>query len=344
MLPTGQIGESRTDPEQDFSTSEYISWATRSQKMDLTVSIVNTNNRPLLKGCLESVFMNSPGISLEVYVVDNNSDDGSVEMVRSRFPQVKLIRNDEIDGFAANHNKVLRRSQGRYVCILNEDTLIYTRTFNKMIAFMDHHPDVGAIGPQILNGDGITIQLECARRFPTLYSELCRNTGLTKWFPQSKLFGGVLMGYWDHNDTREVDSLSGACMMVRASTMREIGLLDERFFMYNEDDDWSYRIQKARWRVFFLHEAQILHYGGRTNEREPRKMGVETFRSQYMFFEKHHGSPYAWVYRLLIFFITLVKLLVFSAVSVVSRGSRQSTYSRDKISSHALVLKWVLTS
>ena len=310
--------------------------------MDLTVSIINTNNRELLGGCLESIFTNSSGISLEVYVIDNNSHDGSVEMVSSRFPQVKVIKNDRIDGFAANHNKVLHRSQGRYVCILNEDTLICPHAFERMIAFMDQHPDVGAIGPQILHKDGGGVQLECARKFPTLFTEFCRNTGLTKLLPKSRIFGGVLMGYWDHNDTREVDCLSGACMIVRTSAMKEIGLLDERFFMYSEDDDWLYRLKKGGWRVFFLHRAHILHYGGQANMRQPRRMGVEAFKSRYIFFQKHRGNLYAWIYRLFIFFITLAKLLAFSVGLLVGKDPQRRGRYQEKITSHNCVLKWVL--
>lgn len=312
--------------------------------VDLTISIVNTNNKALLEECLGSIFENTLTISIEVYVIDNASNDGSAEMVGARFPQVSLIKNERRKGYAANHNRALRKSKGRYACILNEDIVIYPKALDKMVDFMDRHPDVGAIGPQILCDDSVTIQLECARVFPTLWTEFCEKTNLSKSFPSSRVFRDTKIRYWPHNDTREVDCLLGACMIVRRETMEEVGLLDEDFFMYGEDVEWPYRIKKAGWKIVFLHEAQVLHYGGQTNQRRPRRMGIEAFNSQYKLFRKLNGRLYAQAYKGLMLLVTVGKILLFSGKFVMNRKQDARERCLEKIKSHGRVMKWIFTN
>jgi len=296
--------------------------------VDLTVSIVNTNNRELLRGCLRSVFESTDRISLEVYVVDNASDDGSIQMVNAKFPQVKLIENKRRLGFAENHNQVLWKSQGRYVCILNEDTLIHPNALEKMVDFMDKHHDVGAIGPQVLNDDGITVQLECARDFPTLWTEFCRITALSKLFPQSKFLGGVLMSYWDHGDTREVDCLLGACMIVRREILNEVGLLDEQFFMYGEDVDWPYRIKKQGWKICFLAEARILHYGGQSKKGRTWEMTFDLRRGEFKFFRKHYGRLTCYILQVMEVCGYLFRGLVWVTLYLLGKGGGRGEMAR----------------
>lgn len=312
--------------------------------IDLTISIVNTNNKVLLEECLSSVFENTSTISVEVYVIDNASNDGSAEMVRTGFPQVSLIENESRKGYAQNHNQALRKSKGRFVCILNEDIVIYPNALDRMVEFMDRHPDVGAIGPQVLRGDGVTIQLECGRKFPTLWTEFCEKTTLSRAFPKSRIFGDSRMGYWNHDDTREVDCLLGACMMVRREAIKEVGLLDEQFFMYGEDVEWPHRIKRGGWKIIFFHNAQVLHYGAQTNKRQPRRMGVEAFNSRYKLFRKLYGWLYAQIYRGLIFLITVAKISVFIGKFIASKGGRERNLHREKIKLHELVIKWIFTN
>lgn len=311
--------------------------------IDVTVSIVNTNNRQLLEQCLLSLEQTTQGLSMEVIVIDNASTDGSVEMIRTRFPHVEVIVNPERYGYSRCHNQALRHSQGSYVCICNEDLLFYPGALQKMVAFMDQHPHVGAVGPLLIYEDG-QVQPECARRFPNLWTEFCEHAGLAKHFPRSKLLADAKMRYWDHRDTRPVDCLSGACMMVRRETLQDVGLMDERFFMYCEDVDWPYRMKKHGWEVCFLPEAKVLHYRDRTNRRLVGQMRIEVFRSQYLYFRKHCGLLYAGVYRMLMAVLAGAKVLFYTARQWIASNVEEQTGYRDKTRTHYEVLRWLLTN
>jgi len=309
--------------------------------IDLTVSIVNSNNRDLLRDCLRSIFDGNRLAQLEVIVVDHCSSDGSREMVRSEFPQVQLIENNNVAGYSANHNLALCQAEGRYVGICNEDLKFYPGALDQLVAHMDMNPDVGAVGPCVLFPDG-TIQLECARRYPTLWSEFCRITNLDQRFPRSRLFGGVNMGYWDHSDTREVDCLLGACMIVRREVIAQVGLMDEDFFMYGEDIDWPYRIRQAGWRIVYVADAKVLHYGGQSTRRQPLRMTLEALRSQHHFFKKHYGSAYAAAYRGLVLALTLGKSAAFALGSLFTRDARTRHRYRAGLWRQGEIVRWFL--
>jgi hypothetical protein len=262
-------------------------------------------------------------------------------MVERTFPQVRLIRNAANVGFARANNQALRLSRGRYALLLNPDTVILDQSLVQMVHVMDQHPDIGALGPKVLTAQR-AIDLRCARRFPGLLSELFELTRLSARFPQNRLFGHYLMSYWGHDDDRDVDALSGACLMVRRDAFEEVGMMDEDFFMYAEDIDWCYRFKKAGWRVFYYSAAAILHLGNQSSQLARTEMGIERFRSRQRFFEKHCGSSYATLYRGVLLLITLFKQLIFLAGFVRHRGSQRDGY-REKIGLHGQVLRWVLT-
>jgi len=311
--------------------------------VDLTISIVNANNRGLLKSCLASIYETAKVINFEIFVVDNCSTDGSVEMVRREFPEVHLLQNQVPLGYAANQNIVLRRAEGRYVGVFNDDLIFYPGALDSMVQFLDINPDVIAVGPQILTVDGRHVQYECARTFPTLWTEFCDRSGLAQTFPKSRLLGGVNMGYWDHNDTRDVNCLLGACMVVRTEAISQIGLLDEQFFMYGEDVDWPYRMKQAGWRIVFLSTAQVIHYKGQSTQQQPWKMGIELFHSQYKLFRKHKGRLYALAYRGIIGLISLGKLSFFVGQRLLGRVGFDAEAAAEKIKLHYYVLQWART-
>lgn len=267
----------------------------------LSVVIVNWNVRELLKDCLESIFKTSLDLELEVIVVDNNSSDGSVEMVKKKFPSVVLIENNKNVGFGTANNQGIGISKGEYILILNPDTIVFPNSLQKMAAFLDQNSDTGAVGPKILNPDG-SIQFECARNFPTPLTEFFVLSTLYRRFPKSRIFGRYLMSYWDHNDQRQVDLLSGAGMMIRKKVFDEIGLFDEKFFMYAEEPDLFYRIKKQGWIVYFLPSAQIVHFWGKSTEQLPYDMVVEARRSMELFFKEYYGTKAVISHRLTVFF------------------------------------------
>ena len=309
--------------------------------MDLSIIIVNWNTKDLLKACLRSVYAETRGLTFEVFVVDNASTDGSPEMVERTFPQVRLIRNAANVGFARASNQALRLSRGRYVLLLNPDTLILDQALVRMVHFMDQHPDVGALGPKILTAEG-EVDLRCARRFPSLLSELFELTRLSARFPHNRLFGSYLMSYWDHNDRREVEVLTGACLLVRREAMKQAGSLDEDFYMYGEDVDWCYRLRRAGWQVWYDSHTYIIHLGSQSTRLVQEEMGLERFRSRHALFRKHRGPLYAGIYKALLLAITLAKQAFFWGRALVSRDEGRRCRYRDKVRLHGQVLRWIL--
>jgi len=265
---------------------------------DLSVVIANWNTCDLLARCLRAVYDTTSHLDLEVIVVDNASTDGSQEMVRQEFPGVSLIANTENLGFAKANNQAIRRSQGRYVLLLNSDTFVGEHTIEQMVAFMDSHPEAGIAGCKLLYGDG-RLQRSCTS-FPTLFTELCIATHLDKLFPTSSLFGRYLMTYWDFDDVREVDVILGAFMLARAPAVGEVGLLDERYFMYSEEVDWCYRFKQKGWKVYFYPFVSAVHLWGGSIKRIRVEMLVQMYRSRTDFFRQCYGRSSAILLKLLV--------------------------------------------
>ncbi|MFN3595811.1 MAG: glycosyltransferase family 2 protein, partial [Rubricoccaceae bacterium] len=282
--------------------------------VDVSVVIVTYNVREFLEQALESVEQASSGLSVETFVVDNDSADGSADMVRARFPDVRLIANETNVGFATANNQALRLARGRYALVLNPDTLLQEDTLRSLVAFMDAHPEAGAAGCRILNPDG-TFAPESRRAFPTPSTAFYRITGLSKLFPRSPRFGRYNLTYLPQDAVCEVDALSGSCMMVRREAILgpdkatgtkatgttpeagletargAAGLLDEGFFMYGEDLDWCYRIQQAGWRIYYTPDTQIVHYKGESTKKGDLRYVLLFYGAMLRFVEKHLASP-----------------------------------------------------
>jgi len=312
--------------------------------VDLTVSIINTNNRELLRNCLRSIFENTRRISLEVYVVDNACTDGSAGMVEGEFPQVRLIRNEQRLGFCANHNQVLRIGQGRYLCILNEDTEIMAEAFDRMVDFMDRHSQAGAAGPMLLNADG-SFQSSFFD-FPTLISEFLLQSRLGLL-----IYGPYYPGRPPEKSRQiaEADWVSGACLMARREAVEQVGLLDERFYVYSEETDWCYRIRSAGWKVYYVPDAKVIHLEGQawkrlddfrqSEHRAQRRVRVR--KANLQFFLKHYSKPTGLALRLLLAAVSLVKS-AFWAIVYLSGLTRRDR-ARLEAGSNWQVLKMAVT-
>jgi len=231
----------------------------------LSIIIVNYNTQKLLRNCLKSVFEKIKGVQLEVWVVDNNSSDGSLEMVKNEFPEVKIIPNKENVGFAKANNQAIKESKGKYILLLNPDTFILDTNFNELLKFMEGHPEAGSCGPLVLNKDG-TMQRQCKRGFPTFWNSFAYYSGLWKLFLKSQWwrenFGGYFLLNKADNQICEADCLSGAIMIVRRELLEKVGLMCEDYIMYWEDIDWCFRIKKAGWKIYYIPLTKIVHYGG----------------------------------------------------------------------------------
>lgn len=282
--------------------------------MKLSVIIVNYNVRYFLEQCLLSVYKSLQGIPAEVWVVDNNSVDGSVEMVQAKFPQVKLIANKENTGFSKANNQAIKQSTGQYVLLLNPDTVVEEDTFGKCIAFMDAHPQAGALGVRMIDGKG-TFLPESKRGLPTPEVALYKMFGMNRLFPHSRKFGKYHMGYLPEFETNEVDVLAGAYMFIRKTALDKTGLLDETFFMYGEDIDLSYRIQHAGYQNFYFPETTIIHYKGESTKKQSVNYVFVFYNAMIIFARKHYKKSNA---GLLILFIQMA-IYLRAALAVVRR-------------------------
>ncbi len=254
--------------------------------MKLSVIIVNYNVKYFLEQTLLSVQSASKELDVEVFVVDNNSVDDSVKMVKNQFPEVKLIANKENTGFSVANNQAIRIATGEYILLLNPDTVVEEDTFEKTLAFMDAHPEAGALGVKMIDGKGKFLP-ESKRGFPSPKVAFFKTFGLSRLFPRSKTFNGYHLGYLDKDETHKVDVLSGAFMLLRKSVLDKIGLLDETFFMYGEDIDLSYRIIKAGHQNYYFPETTIIHYKGESTKKGSLNY-VRVFYNAMIIFAKKH--------------------------------------------------------
>jgi GT2 family glycosyltransferase len=290
---------------------------------DLTTSVISADNLGLLLPCLRSVFENTHAASLEVFLVDNASRDGTVAAAKAGFPQVTIIENETRLGFSTNNNLVLRRGHGRYGMLLNDDTLLLDGALDALVAFMDAHTGAGAVGSQLLNRDG-TPQDAFAR------------------FPIPLLEGVWPASNWSHflgrgkTEPFEVDSVCGAAMLVRRDVIEQVGLLDTSFDpIYSEEVDWCYRIKRAGWKIYTVPASRIIHYGSQTmNRAVPRKYEL-LLSHKVLFFRKHMGSLAANVYRASLGCATVAKLLWWSSAGVLA-GDRRASRERRQLHWHIL--------
>jgi len=262
---------------------------------DLSICIVNWNTRDDLEQALASIPNPDPGTSTQVIVVDNASQDGSARMVRERFPTVVLIEAGENLGFARGYNRAVAESSGRYLLVLNPDTVVHNSALKTLTTYMDAHPQVGAAGPRLLNSDG-SLQYSC-RRFPTPIAALFRNTVLGKLLGPDRFTRDYLMADWDHSAPREVDWISGAAMCIRREAWETVGGFDEGFFMYAEDMDWCLRARRAGFQIHYVPEAVITHRIGRSSDQRPIAMVIQFHRSMARFYSKHYAPRWPWGLR-----------------------------------------------
>jgi GT2 family glycosyltransferase len=257
--------------------------------MELSVIIVSYNVRYFLEQCLLSVCKASENIDCEVIVVDNNSTDGSCSMVAHEFPEVKLIMNSINKGFSAANNQALKMAAGRYVLLLNPDTLVEENTFKSCISFMDRHPDAGATGVRMINGKGKLLP-ESKRALPTPRTAFFKMSGLSYVFPKSGFFNSYYLGHLNSFETTKADIISGAFMFLRREAIDKTGLLDEEFFMYGEDIDYSYRLKKAGYNNYYYPEIKIIHYKGESTKKENLDTVINFYRAMVIFVRKHFSN------------------------------------------------------
>jgi len=301
--------------------------------MDLSIIIVNWNTKDLLLQCLESVYQTIKRVEMEVFVVDNGSMDGSIAAAKGRFPEVKFIQNEINLGFARANNQALSLAKGRYLLLLNPDTQVKKGAIERLISFMDAHPEAGGAGAQLLNSDGS--RQNSIANFPSLATELL-NKSLLRWFFPS-VFPGKERNY---PEPIEVDSVIGACMVVKRDAIEPVGLLDEGYFLFLEETDWCYRMRRTGWKIYHVPQAEIYHFQGKGVEMEKKKARVEYYRSLYRFFKKNRGRL-QWFILLVGSVIKLVVELVFMGIASLLTFFTIKKWE-NKLSIYAYLMWWHL--
>ena len=254
---------------------------------DVSVIIVNWNGRAMLERCIESILGHPTRPTLEIIVVDNGSEDDSAAAVRSRFPGVRLIENGVNAGFAKGNNIGIEASAGRYVCLANSDILVREGSIDRLYDFIESNPGAGIVGPRVLFPDG-SLQDSC-RRFPTLWSELVLASGIPMFFPKASWLRLEHMTDFDHRSDREVDYLAGCFLLARRSAVERVGLLDERFFIYQEEVDWCFRFRQAGWKILFTPSAEVIHHHAASSSKDPVRFSVEQQKALRKYWNKYFG-------------------------------------------------------
>ncbi len=262
--------------------------------MDLTVVIVNYNVKHYLAQCLSSVFASQGNWEMEVVVVDNNSTDGSIDYLRPLFPQVRYIANKENRGFSKANNQAIREARGRYVLLLNPDTVITEHTLDDCIRHLDRHPEVGGLGVSMYDWRG-RFAWESRRGVPTPWTAFCKMVGLTTLFPHSRTFGRYYMRYLNREEANYIEIISGAFNMLRREAIQQVGLLDETFFMYGEDIDLSYRLLLGGWRNAYI-PSPILHYKGESTQKSSYRYVRIFHEAMLIFYNKHFSHRHRLLY------------------------------------------------
>ena len=273
-------GNKITDSESTFDMGK---------EAELSIVIVNFNTKEDLTNCLKSIFASKQIIDFEVWLVDNNSSDGSSQLVERMFPNVRLIKNNENAGFSRANNLALKQIENPFVLLLNPDTIVQDHVFDKTIAFLKANDDAGMVSCKLVKADG-TLDLACRRSFPSAFDGFCRAVGLSKLFPHSRLFARYNLTYLPEDRVSEVDAVNGAFMMVKQEAIKEVGLLDEDYFMYMEDMDWCFRFKKKSWKIYYAPDSTTVHLKGQAGKKNSSRMIAEFFKSMELFCLKNYSG------------------------------------------------------
>lgn len=297
--------------------------------MDVSIVIVNWNTGQITCDCLRSVYEQTTGVSFEAIVIDNASSDNSVAIFKEKFPQVILIENDDNRGFAAANNQGMAIAKGRFILLLNSDTVVLENAIEKTVEFAYSRSDAAVIGCKVLNSDK-SLQPTCFM-FPSILNMLLSATYLYKILPKNRFFGREHMTWWGRNNERQVDVVTGCFMLVQREAIEQIGMMDERFFVYAEETDWCYRFKEAGWKVIFTPCAQIIHLGGESSKKVATEMGLQLRGSILQFIHKHRPR---WEYAsacLLVWLFCAVRIPYWFMCFIFDRQNRKYNWGRMAI-------------
>jgi GT2 family glycosyltransferase len=309
--------------------------------VDVSIVVVTWNAKKFVDENFGSILTDLRGLSAEVIAVDNASTDGTADMIAERFPEVNLTRSPKNLGFSRANIVAIQKSTGKYVCLVNPDVRILPGCFSVLMEYLDRNPKVGVVGPKTFNADG-SLQRSCMRA-PSVWISFCRAFALDKTpLGRTPFFGGISMADFDHDTTREVDVLNGAFLMIRRTAMDQVGLIDERFFMYGDDLDWCVRFGKAGWPVVFYPGAEIVHHGGGVTAKAPVYFYVEMHKANLQYFQKHHSRIAQRGFLAALLLHDSIRYVGFSALTLLGPSWRERVGWKAQRS--MACIQWILHS
>lgn len=316
---------------------------TISKTIDVSICIVNWNTKELLRDCLNSIKERTAGLTCEIIIVDNDSRDESVQMVKSDYPECLIVERKENLGFARGNNEAVKNASGKYIFYLNPDTELITNAIYGMFIFLEKNADFGAVGCKLVTSDG-EIQFTCARTFPTPFNQFSLLAMLNRLFPRSRQLSTVEMEYWDHTDSREIDCLSGACIMARKHIIDGLNGFDDAFFMYAEDVDLCYRIRSEGWKIYYLAEERIFHHEGASSKKKANRhfSAIMQRVSNCYFFTKHFGRIKALKYRAAVAAGSIIRLFVLMFLTPILVKTNPEKVSTDSFPKYWNLFLWAL--
>lgn len=291
--------------------------------IDVSIIVVAWNVRDLVYDCLKSTYEQTRDVDFEVIYVDNASVDGSLEMVRNEFPEARTIANSENLGFIKANNQAIEVARGRYVLLLNSDTLVLDGAIQKTVAFADQHPDAAVVGCKVLNRDR-TLQRTCFM-FPSPLNIILAASYLNQIFPRSRFFGRDRMTWWDFDEVREVETVCGCYSLVRKTAIDEVGMMDPTYFVYGDDPDWCYRFKEKGWKRLFTPDATIVHYGGQTTKQMSDEFLLQLWGTKLLFIRIHQGELPFLLSRLAMAFYFLLRVPYWLIHDIIRPGVEKRT-------------------
>ena len=307
-----------------------------SRRIDVSVCIVSWNIKELLRDCLNSLKAQAGDVRYETIVVDNASRDGSAEMVRREFPWVKLVDPKANLGFGRANNLAYKHSTGRWVLLLNPDTVVLDRAIEKLVKFADEHPEAAAVGGRTLKKDGVSLERSCCWGSPGLWPLFCKSLGLHIIFKNSAIFNREAMDYWQRDSVREVGVITGCCLMIRREVYEQTGGFDDHFFMYAEETDLCWRMREDGGRLVFCPEAQIIHLVGESAKKATRNRLFHINRALLKLFRKHYGTAYMMLANFLMCVFYAVRVPLMKVGTVCFSGNEEL---REKTTAYWQTLK-----
>ena len=307
--------------------------------VDISIIIVSWNTKDMLRECLESLYKSIVDITFEIIVVDNNSHDGSPEMVQDEFPEVHCIKSDKNLGFARANNEGIKRSSGRYLCLINSDVVVIKDCVNKIHRFMEEEKSVGIAGPKTLNSDGFL--QGSVDKFPSLMRNFLRATFSDSILNKFTTSYHNQLAKIKNTEAHKVDILYGSFWIVRKEALSQVGLLDDGFFIYSEDKDWCRRFTDAGWNVMYYLGAEIIHHGGGSSSQAPGRFYIELLRANLQYYKKHYNVLSFLLFLLIMYYHEMVRLLGNLVLYTISPSKKENASKQIRLRSKALF--WLFT-